>query len=543
MQITTYHNYLNTINVKDHGAKGDGTTDDTAAIQAAIDAADVSGNDGASIVLPHGTYAITDTIITPTTIVRWTIQGANGALVEIDASGIGARHKAYSATIAAGGTGYTVGDDITLSGGTSTTAAVFNVDTVSGGVVTAVSVVTAGDYTVKPGDPVSTTGGTGTGCTLNVTWNKFPAIFIPVKTWSSTLKNIFVKGKVSGQGDSANDPDGFHIGDGTSTSNFIMDNVRANGCGIGFQFDNVHDSKLMHNLQGYNNDDDVVFAHNQSTSQTFVACGFQESARNIVQLAALTDVNFLHCTFSAKPDVSTLKPVDLTGEVLFGAGFKWCRFEHRDTNSPGNFFDSINLKGLDNTFPDQSVTIENCYFTGDAVENHIHIENYSRRCVIKENLFYSDPNNADIKIAAGSADDTYIANNSWRQNRTNTELLTDFVANATVYRLPNPLQTEDITTATHTVTYDDTGKVYTNTGASATVEFDLPIGRVGLAFDFVRVASQLVRIDPNGTDIIGTGGAGKYLEMQSDNSLISLRCYSANEWVVVSETGTNVYEA
>jgi len=77
---------------------------------------------------------------------------------------------ALSATVAAGGTGYTVGDDITLVGGTGT-ASVFNVDTVSGGVVTAVSIVTAGSYTVKPTDPVSTTGGTGTGCTLNVTFD------------------------------------------------------------------------------------------------------------------------------------------------------------------------------------------------------------------------------------------------------------------------------------------------------------------------------------------------------------------------------------
>ncbi len=79
---------------------------------------------------------------------------------------------AASATVAAGGTGYTVGDDITLSGGTFVTAAVFNVDTVSGGVVLTVSVVTAGNYTTKPSDPVSTTGGTGgDDCTLNVVFN------------------------------------------------------------------------------------------------------------------------------------------------------------------------------------------------------------------------------------------------------------------------------------------------------------------------------------------------------------------------------------
>lgn len=80
--------------------------------------------------------------------------------------------EAASATVAAGGTGYSVSDQLTLSGGTFGSAAVFNVDSVSGGVVTAVSVVTdsEGDYTVTPSNPVTTTGGGGSGCTLNVTW-------------------------------------------------------------------------------------------------------------------------------------------------------------------------------------------------------------------------------------------------------------------------------------------------------------------------------------------------------------------------------------
>lgn len=77
---------------------------------------------------------------------------------------------AQSAAIAAGGTGYTLGDTLTLSGGTFGSAATFTVTGVSGGVVTSVSVLYPGDYTTTPGNPASTTGGTGTGCTLNVTY-------------------------------------------------------------------------------------------------------------------------------------------------------------------------------------------------------------------------------------------------------------------------------------------------------------------------------------------------------------------------------------
>lgn len=44
-------------NVRDYGATGDGTADDTAAVQAAIDAAHAEG--GGVVILPHGTYKIT----------------------------------------------------------------------------------------------------------------------------------------------------------------------------------------------------------------------------------------------------------------------------------------------------------------------------------------------------------------------------------------------------------------------------------------------------------------------------------------------------
>lgn len=48
---------MGVFNVLDYGAVGDGTTDDTAAIQAAIDAADTAG--GGTVILPAGTFKVT----------------------------------------------------------------------------------------------------------------------------------------------------------------------------------------------------------------------------------------------------------------------------------------------------------------------------------------------------------------------------------------------------------------------------------------------------------------------------------------------------
>ena len=69
----------------------------------------------------------------------------------------------------AGGTGYIVGDVLTVTGGVSGTATV-TVTTVSGGVVTGLSLTTDGNGSVyTTGTGKITTGGTGTGCTINIT--------------------------------------------------------------------------------------------------------------------------------------------------------------------------------------------------------------------------------------------------------------------------------------------------------------------------------------------------------------------------------------
>lgn len=78
-----------------------------------------------------------------------------------------------AAAVQAGGTGYTVGDVLTIVGGTATVAATVTVATISGGggtgPVATVTVTLAGNYSVAPSNPAAVTGGTGANCTLNLT--------------------------------------------------------------------------------------------------------------------------------------------------------------------------------------------------------------------------------------------------------------------------------------------------------------------------------------------------------------------------------------
>jgi len=70
--------------------------------------------------------------------------------------------------IPAGGTGYVVGDILTAVGGTGTAATLRVVKLGANGSVRGLKVQTGGNYSVRPGSGVSTTGGTGTGCTVTM---------------------------------------------------------------------------------------------------------------------------------------------------------------------------------------------------------------------------------------------------------------------------------------------------------------------------------------------------------------------------------------
>jgi hypothetical protein len=76
-----------------------------------------------------------------------------------------------TATVVSGGAGYTLNDVVTLVGGAPVgLGATYTVTGVSGGVVTTVSPLNFQAYTAVPANPVSVTGGTGSGLTLTVTY-------------------------------------------------------------------------------------------------------------------------------------------------------------------------------------------------------------------------------------------------------------------------------------------------------------------------------------------------------------------------------------
>lgn len=74
--------------------------------------------------------------------------------------------------VQSGGTGYALNDIVTVSGGTRSYPCTMKVLEVTAGAVTKLAVVDEGSYSAQPANPVSVTGGTGTGLTVNLTFMK-----------------------------------------------------------------------------------------------------------------------------------------------------------------------------------------------------------------------------------------------------------------------------------------------------------------------------------------------------------------------------------
>lgn len=82
-------------------------------------------------------------------------------------------YELTEATASTAGTGYSAGDVLTIPGGTSSVTAEVTVETVDGGGgVLTVSIANVGEYTATPSNPVSPTGGGGSGAELTLTFTQ-----------------------------------------------------------------------------------------------------------------------------------------------------------------------------------------------------------------------------------------------------------------------------------------------------------------------------------------------------------------------------------
>lgn len=96
------------------------------------------------------------------------------------------------------------------------------------------------------------------------------------------------------------------------------------------------------------------------------------------------------------------------------------------------------------------------------------------------------------------------------------------------------------TGSTYTLLTTDIATVHTNRGNAALSTWQLPAGDDGLWYIAQRVANQEIRLEPNGSQIIGEGGAGKYLSIQTRGRVVI--AWITDQWEVVSDSAGYNYE-
>jgi len=86
-------------------------------------------------------------------------------------------------------------------------------------------------------------------------------------------------------------------------------------------------------------------------------------------------------------------------------------------------------------------------------------------------------------------------------------------------------------TGDYSVTAADTGKLFSNAGATGTVTLTLPSATVGLVYAFARTAAQIIYAHAgSGNDF--RGRPGKKLELMSEESVVIVRCFETGVWNV-----------
>lgn len=97
--------------------------------------------------------------------------------------------------------------------------------------------------------------------------------------------------------------------------------------------------------------------------------------------------------------------------------------------------------------------------------------------------------------------------------------------------------------ASATIEETESGKTITNNGATGIITLTLPPLQAGLHYRFVQIAGNFLRIDPNGTEQIrGAPAGGKYMQLESDGTVVIFEYIGAARWEAHVLSGTTSFE-
>ena len=77
------------------------------------------------------------------------------------------------------------------------------------------------------------------------------------------------------------------------------------------------------------------------------------------------------------------------------------------------------------------------------------------------------------------------------------------------------------------------GTTFTNTGQAAAVILTLPPAEKGIWFGFVTTEDEDMEVNPDGTETINHQGAGEHIDLATQGSSVTIKCFVDGEWEII----------
>ncbi len=512
-------------NVMDFGAVADGATDDSAAIQAAIDAAEVAGG---TVFLPDGTYRITAalTLTAPDVVLRG--QSMHGAIIKlgntVDLNGINLNHAADRCII----------ENLTFDGNKANNTSGIGVQTNAVTATTTLDDVVIRHCWFKDWSEYGIRGnGAGTDLAINnllIEANTFEgtedhAIFL---NWTCPEARI-INNKIKNT--SSVNANGIWIGNGSDRS-LIANNHVADVSGFGIE---VFDAERI-NIEG-----NVV----SNAADKGISCDKNHHgvvSGNVIEASAgdgIENAGSVPLTITGNSIIGGLRPVSASQSgqvsVIVGNTFKDCTQGLQILNAgPGsivgdNHFDNVGSGGavpngrtiFINTSPYTRVRGNTIVtVTGDAAKDFPIYFTVSDPAFCDSN-FISDPDGVYTNTTLAPGADTTLHGNYGRVGSNLERLSHDGVADLSA----------------NTTLGWVFGIINMDTAGGARV-ITLPLAAAvkGKSYLIRRDGANTVTIDRAGSDTFDDADIQKTLD--SDGAAIGIFSIGDGEWKIVGTEGT-----
>lgn len=528
-----------TFSVRDYGAVGDGTTDDTAAFIAAGNALQAAG--GGKLLFPAGTYVIYKS-------------GVTYAQFPFEFDSISGIHVDFSQAI--------IKVDPAKSW-TGSNAALFQFTDcsdiyINGGFFQSPAVALDGTFT---GVEVVSLRGDCRGVTIPYlrVQNALAGVQISLPTTTTGTRNITI-GTLDATGSV------YGINAANSGSNMVVENLVTSGCGRSFfiygishvkanirskNFKFSADVGVSTITSGYNVINDIDINYNNTESDAAASTGIG------VRLAH----SFLDGVAGNISDVRVHIQADLDGTGIASA-FEYSKDDaggNPDPTDRGHILSNIKVSGVIYGTPSFGASVHfgrngTVFGSGDSFYQidleDIRILNTTSQSISLERIMPAMKGNVylnkiqaatDVNLWGGSNPLTYASTSVDARvmvNGINCDNLLEYNGVTSV----NGVVGIAAPNSPVTVPHQFSGLTLTNRGAGGVVAYNLPAAVSGLQYSFARLVGSAMQIDPNGTEIIRGGGAGKYLQLGSDGASVTLVCRTAGVWDFIQSNGTTSFE-